>query len=742
MRIVRTLRIAVTTVTERIMNARTQMRFAHADERAWGPTFDPARIGWIDFETRGRVDISAGAYRYATDADAVVLSYAIGMGPVKRIAVPRFPATLDMVDLPTDFLAFHAKVMTGTGIWAAWNASFDRAIWNYAATGFPPLEPHQIIDVMAQAAASGLPPDLSAAAVASHSVTKLQSGRELIRLFCLPDSTGTPASHPAEWSAFLDYADRDIDAMRSVFLGTRQLPLAEWREYWAMEAINDRGVAIDLPMVEAASRLADEDKVRAAAELRAITGDPKMTVDMVKRLTQWLLDRLPEEGRAIITRHDEEIGEDGVIERPAKFALTRRRVERLIAYVKDLNSPELTSVLRLLQIRLYGGSKTPAKFAKMLASHVDGLLFGQYVFNGAAQTGRASSRGVQIHNLARDTLPNEPDAIDAVCNGWTYDGIAASSSDPVSRQLALLIRPAFVPVGDNVFVWSDWSQIEARVLPWLTGDEPGALARLDVFRAVDDDPSVPDLYTRTAAVLSHLAVEQVTKPVRQRGKVAELALGFGGATGALQGMAAGYGLHLSDAEARQTVDDWREANPWCVQFWQALEDAVERAMRLPGLPQRAGRVVYTFARECLGGSLLCELPSGRFLTYRELRWEPVEEEGDDGRKRTSRQLRFSRGHGRVKLWRGMLAENVVQAVAADVLRGTLRRLEGQSCWMPVRLHTHDEVLVEVARDKATDAAKTLRTHMQHGFPWSDGLPLMSEETLGYYYTKHEGSHGL
>jgi len=710
------------------------------DERAWGPTFDPARIGWIDFESRGRVDIAAGAYRYATEADAVVLSYAIGMGPVRRVAVPTFPRTLDMVDLPTELLAFHAKVMTGGGIWAAWNASFDRAIWNYAATGFPEMKPHQIIDVMAQAVASGLPPDLAAAAVATQSTEKLASGRELIRLFCLPDSTGTPQDNPAEWSAFLDYADRDIDAMRSVFLGTRQLALAEWREYWAMEAVNDRGAAIDLPMVEAASRLAAEDKIRANDELRAITGDPKMTVDMVKRLTAWLLDRLPEEGRAVITARAEEVGEDGVIEQPAKFALTRRRVERLIAYVKDVNSPELTSTLRLLLIRLYGGSKTPAKFAKMLASHVDGVLYGQYVFNGAAQTGRASSRGVQVHNLARDVLADEPDAIASLTDGCDYNWLALRRPDPVSRQLSLLIRPAFVPAGDNVFVWSDWSQIEARVLPWLAGDDPGALARLQIFREVDADPTVPDLYTRTAAVLSHLPIELVTKPVRQRGKVAELALGFGGGVGALQSMAAGYGLHLTDAEARITVDDWRAANPWCVKFWVALEDAVERAMRLPGLEQPVGRLKYCFARDYLGGSLLCELPSGRFLTYRALRWEPVAEEGADGRKRTSRQLRFSRGHGRVKLWRGMLCENVVQAVAADVLRGTLRRLE--EAGYRTRLHTHDEVLIECPAAQAAAIAPRLRTVMLAGFNWSEGLPLMSEETLGYYYSKHEGSHGL
>ena len=160
-------------------------------------------------------------------------------------------------------------------------------------------------------------------------------------------------------------------------------------------------------------------------------------------------------------------------------------------------------------------------------------------------------------------------------------------------------------------------------------------------------------------------------------------------------------------------------------------------MRLPGLEQPVGRLKYCFARDYLGGSLLCELPSGRFLTYRELRWEPVEEEGDDGKLRTSRQLRFSRGHGRVKLWRGMLCENVVQAVAADVLRGTLRQLKDEGhC---VRLHTHDEVLLECAPDDATRVASELRHVMQRGFPWSEGLPLMSEETLGYYYSKHPES---
>ena len=730
-------------------------------DRAPGPTFAADDIGWLDFESRSDTDIGAGSYRYATEANAIVMVYAIGNGPVNAVTVTAFDGNINWYELPKEVLYFHARVVVGEAVWAAWNAGFDRAIWNYATPNFPEMKPEHIIDVMAQATASGLPPDLAQASATIGKAIKVGDGKDLIKLFCTPGGLrgvcGTPQSHPEEWLRFWDvYARGDVEAMRDVFRSTRQLTLAEWKEYWAMEAINDRGAAIDLPMVTAASRLAAEDKERANDELRAITGDPKMTVDMVKRLTAWLLDRLPEEGRAIITKRDEEVDEDGVVTRPAKHALTRRQVERLIAYVnaalisrsaegeenRTLNTPQLMAALRLLQIRLYGGSKTPAKFAKMLASHVDGVLYGQYVFNGAAQTGRASSRGVQVHNLARDTVPDERQMIDWLAQGCdyeTFDG-ACGNTDPVSRKLSLLIRPAFVPAGDNVFVWSDWSQIEARVLPWLVGDDPGALARLDVFRAVDNDPAVPDLYTRTAAVLSHLPIEQVTKPVRQRGKVAELALGFGGAVGALQSMAAGYGLHLDDAEARQTVEDWRAANPWCVKFWAALEDAVERAMRLPGLPQRVGRVVYTFARECLGGSLLCELPSGRFLTYRELRWEPVEEEGDDGRLRTSRQLRFSRGHGRVKLWRGMLCENVVQAVAADVLRGTLRRLVDDGYC--VRLHTHDEVLVETNLSEAASTSERLREVMQRGFGWSEGLPLMSEETLGYYYSKHERSHGL
>jgi len=721
-------------------------------ERQPESAFAVADIGWVDFETRSDTDIDAGTYRYATEADAIVMAYAIGDGPVRSLAVRTFGQAISWDMFPTEVRRHNARVIAGEAVWAAWNMGFDRAVWNYATPDFPPLEPHHTIDVMAQAVASGLPPDLATAAQWVGRELKDDAGKDLIALFCTPKGLkgvrGTPQSHPAEWAIFRDqYATADIEAMRSVYKATRRLPLAEWREYWAMEAINERGIGIDRPLVEAAAKLAAIDKVRSAEELSRLTGGEVTTVDQVKRITDWLLLWLPPEGRIILTERKEETDEDGVIVKPAKFALTRKRIERLLAFLGDLGYPDMDDLTRVLQIRQYGGSKTPAKFAKMLAQETDGILRGQYVFNGAPQTGRASSKGVQIHNLARDVLADEPDMIEAVLGGAKYDDILRLGEDtPVARKLSLLIRPSFVPRGDRVFVWSDWSQIEARIVPWLCDHMAGARARVQIFRDVDADPSLPDLYTRTAAELSHVSVEQVTKPMRQRGKVAELALGFCGGIGALQAMGAGYGLHFSDDDAQQVVDRWREANPWAIDYSREIWEAMRWCTRggNAGKGAQAGRVILRFEPHYFGGSLLARLPSGRILTYRGMRWEDVDVlDADDkptGLKKT--EMMFSRGYGRVKLWPGMFVENFTQATAADFLRGTLMRLEDNRDWMPVRLHTHDEILVETTTEMSADAMWCLGFALRQGFDWSIGLPLMSEETIGYCYTKHEGSHGL
>ena len=284
------------------------------------------------------------------------------------------------------------------------------------------------------------------------------------------------------------------------------------------------------------------------------------------------------------------------------------------------------------------------------------------------------------------------------------------------------------------------------MLPWLCDHMSGAKARLDIFRAVDADPSVPDIYTRTAATLSGLPIAEVTKAVRQRGKVAELALGFCGGVGALQAMAAGYGLHFSDHEAKDIVDRWREANPWAQAYSRQIWEGMRLAMspEYTADPDRAvkvGRVWLKYDPRYFGGSLLARLPSGRVLTYRTMRWEDVDVLDEDDKPTGTKKLEmtFARGYGRVKLWPGMFVENFTQATAADFLRGTLVRLQGMGS---VRLHTHDEILLETTVEAAEYDACTLRWFMQQGFGWSAGLPINSEETIAYTYTKSEEGHGL
>jgi DNA polymerase len=713
-------------------------------------TFDTDNICWFDFESRSGEDLQkAGATRYACDDDAaaIILTYAIGHQPTKLIVAPEPGAPLSWHHLPLDFTEFYQRAWYDDGVFAAFNAGFDRAIWNFTLRDAPPLRPDMCIDPSVQATAAGLPPDLAGACKASGSTLKVEDGGAYIKLFCLPDSTATPRSHPAQWRLFCQYAIGDIDAMRSLFLRTRQLPEREWQEYWAAEAINDRGIGVDVKFARKAARLAGTAKTRGGDELREITEGAVNAVGQVKPLIQWLRHQLPGDGdgmKILTKREEEEDEESGTITKPAKYSLTRSRIEKLIPYCTAIGHHR---ALRALQIRLYGGSTTPAKYSKILAQQVDEVIYGQYVFNGAPQTGRFSSRGVQIQNLARSFLPYEHEAIDEILFGIDYDGLARlGDATPVLRKLALLIRPTFVAGDANQFVVSDFAQIEARILPWLVGPQSaGAQRRLQIFRDVDADPKVPDIYTRSAADISGVAVAEISKSLRQRGKVAELALGFGGGVGALANMGANYGLYLPENEAADIVDQWRLANAWCVRFWgrhtedssYGLWGAANRALEAPGTEQKVGRLTYIYMPQILKGTLYCQLPSGRCLAYRGIKYETVDELDDDDKViGQSVQLRFSRGYGRSKIWHGTLCENVVQATAADILRGTLARLEKTD--LPVRLHSHDEILVEVPEDRAESAVAMLRGVMREGFDWTDGLPLMSEETIQPYYSKWEG----
>ena len=718
--------------------------------------FNVDDIGWIDFEVfGGSLDLkAAGAFRYVAEASthAIVLAYAIGNGPV--LTWHADGAILDWDNAPDDLRAAFERGAT----FGAWNAGFDAAVWNYATLGFPFLAPERVIDPMVQAGVSNLPTDLESASRYLGGAGKQKGGRTLIRMFSIEDAN--PREYPAEWERFLAYARQDVEAMRDIYHKTRPLPPEEWKQYWAFEHVNRRGVAIDMPFVCHAAALAAQDGVAIGRRLTELTGGAVTRVTQAKRIATWLHDSLADTAMREILTVGVPADDDGDTEAddPQEFSLTRDRVARVLAMLdaKRANgglSLDETRAHEVATLRLYGAGASPKKFARLEAQQVDGVLRGQYRFAGAGQTGRMTSRGAQIQNLTRDVLGEDGAAesplVEAIAKGCNYAALVAADpvDMPAARKLALIVRPALVAEPGKLLVWSDWSAIEARITPWLAASEGGE-AVLDIFRASDADPTQPDIYANAAANVLHKNDPRgITKTERQIGKVATLALGFGGSVGALKSMALNYRIHLEDAEARCIVDAWRAANSWAPEFWGVhrgeesfgIWGAALSAWELPGQITAAGRLAFVYREDYLGGSLFMALPSGRLLTYPRPRWREVDilDQNDKptGEKRT--ELSFRRAHGRTKLWPGVFCENAVQGTAADLLRETVTRIETNPAlaFMPIRMTTHDEIVCEVDEARAEEAKALLRREMLTRPEWAGGLPLQSEETINFYYTK-------
>jgi hypothetical protein len=596
--------------------------------------FKTAKLDWYDFEVcaPGRDLKGDGAFAYATTANSIVLAFAIGDKPAQTWHADG--AILDWNNAPPEI---HASFKGGKGV-------------------------------------SNLPTDLESASRFLGGTGKQADGKALIKLFSVEGAS--PADHPEKWQQFLAYARQDVEAMRDVYRRTRPLPLEEWKEYWAFERINRRGVEIDLPFVRRAAALAAEDAIASGRRLAELTGGTVTTVNQAKRIATWLHDQLPDTTmREALTVGTPDEDEDGEEEAP-ELSLTRDRVGRVLAMLEakrangGLTNSEVVAH-EVTTIRLYGAGASPKKFARLLAQQVDGVLRGQYRFAGAGQTGRLSSRGAQIHNLARDVLgeggADEARLVDLIADGCTYADLAAAPpvDVPVARKLALLVRPALIAGAGKVFVWSDYNSIEARITPWLPMS-PGGEKVLDIFRANDLDPSRPDIYTLAAVDVLHKAPETITRAERAIGKVVVLALGFGGSVGALLNMALGYRIHLDEAEAHRIVDAWREANPWAREFWGAHRDdesfgiwgAAMSAWESPGLIAPVGRLGFTYREDYLGGTLFMALPSGRLVTYPRPRWREVEVKDKHGNPtgERKRELSFRRAHGRAKLWHGTCCE--------------------------------------------------------------------------------------
>jgi len=712
--------------------------------------FNVDNIGFLDFEVYSPLDLkAAGTYRYVAEVStrAIVLAYAIGNAPA--VTWHADGAILDWANAPDDLRAAVRAHKT----LAAWNASFDVPVWNYATLGFPFLAPERFIDPMVQAGVSNLPTDLEHASRYLGGKGKQKDGKQLIKLFCIEGAA--PSEYPTEWQRFLAYARQDVEAMRDVYGKTRPLPRGEWEQYWAFEHINCRGVMLDLPYVRRAAALAAEDGVASGRRLAELTDKAVARVTLAKKIATWLNDNLADAAMREVLMvgipADDEDNADAEAEQ--ELSVARDRIARVLAMLdaKHANgglSLVETKAREVAAIRLYGAGAAPKKFARLDAQQVDGVLRGQYRFAGAGQTGRMTSRGAQIQNLTRDVLGEDGAAesplVEAIRRGCDYATLAAASPAdmPAARKLALIVRPALIAEPGKLFVWSDLNAIEARITPWLPASE-AAETVLDIFRANDADPTRPDIYTTNIANILHKDARAIVKAERAIGKVATLALGFGGSVGALLSMALAYRIHLDAAEARHIVDAWRKANPWAQEFWAALWDAAMRAWELPGLITTAGRLAFIYRDDYLGGTLFMALPSGRLLTYPRPRWREVEVLGKDGRPTGERrtELSFRRAHGRAKLWHGTLCENAVQATAADLLRAVVTRIETNPAlaFMPIRMTTHDEIVCEVDAARAEEAKAIVRREMLTLPSWAEGLPLQSEEQVCSRYSKSKAT---
>lgn len=417
---------------------------------------NPADFCFFDTETRSLEDLSdprwgditkTSALRYAKSSKVIMFQYAIGNAEPAAWCLDDFSKALRWADAPRELLEFMARALRGEAWFVAWNSAFDRHVCNHGMIRPAKrliLPVRVVLDAMAQGAAANLPGKLDLAHKAVGGVGKLPDGKHLIDIFCVAGG-GTPQSHPAEWETFIDYGLQDIEALRDVFLRTRPLWTWEWEQFWTSEVINDRGLPIDRHYVERAAVLASEYVASVDERVQLYTGyrrtegqrlneatgrmNKHVEVEGIRgvnhhvALARWVFNQLERdhpEATAIMTRTYKEDEQEELV--TDKIALDRKRVELLIPYLERVDKERgLTddeyAVLQLLEVREYGASATPKKFAKMLPMLTDEeRLPGQYVFNGAQQTGRFSSRGVQVHNLTRKALKDEEEAIEAICS--------------------------------------------------------------------------------------------------------------------------------------------------------------------------------------------------------------------------------------------------------------------------------------------------------------------------------------
>ena len=678
---------------------------------------------FLDFETRSRSPLKVvGADVYAEDASTEVILCGWALDD-EEVTVweplsESIPGRLLSAVKDKDVMVY------------AWNARFERLV--QGAMSLPmerlgamsiPLERWYCIAV--QARSCNLPGGLADASFVMSATGGTQeklSGTALIRRFSKVNGRGefnTPADYPEEWAKFKEYCAMDVEAARDIYKATRELADWELAEYHASEQVNDTGLLIDTVFCAGAEELIDVAERDAIARLNTLTKG-EVTKVRGEGFKAWVYDRLSQVAprAARVMEQDDKLTLDKFVR---GLLLAREDVSGVVREALELNES-----IQHAAVKKYGAMKHRA-------SPIDSRARGAYMHYGA-HTGRFSARGIQLHNLPRESYDEQnTEMVIEACRRADNAALSELSTGSPLDTLKGLVRRT-IHSGDRQFICADWSQIEGRVAPWLAQGLGGAfdLACLDKLAAYTDPGR--DVYCETASAILGRSVGRDNNERQSHGKVPELALTYGGNVGALESMARAYNVQVDNPEL--IINNWRQVNAWAGAWHKAVKAAAVQAIRAPGAMVPVGRVAYQFVPGYIGGTLLCHLPSGRLLHY------PFAEltQGKFGVEiealwSRSRPKRGATGWPKIRLWHGILCENITQAVAACLLRVMIRGLVENG--VRVVGHTHDEILTEVNNDPDTIALmeRYLNDTLCQSASWWQGLPLAVETWTGTHYRK-------
>lgn len=653
------------------------------------------KILHIDLETYSETDLTrCGVYKYVEDPtfEIMLIAYAWNDEPVQIIDLAQGE------EIPADIIA---ALCDPEILKMAHNANFERTCLAQALGVAMPPEQWECTAV--RAATLGLPRSLESVGEIlglSEDERKMKAGKSLINYFSKPcpptlrnggRTRNLPHHDPDRWALYKQYCMQDVETERHVYEALKKYPETPTpeKELWYLDQkIIDKGALVDMQLVDNILEYYQshtEALIERAQEITGL-GNPKS----VSQVKGWL----EEQGLEV-------------------ESLNKDSVKELLDTTKN------DDVIEMLEIRQELGKTSVSKYEAMKrAACNDNRIRGMLLFYGANKTGRWSGRIVQLQNLPKNTLEGEDLALArSIILEKDFELLEMLYDSPMDL-FSQLIRTALIPKEGHVFIVADYSAIEARVLSWLANEK----WRMEVFATHGK------IYEASAAQMFKIPIESIDKgsPERAKGKVAELALGYQGATGALKAMGAEE-MGLTDREISSLVTTWRNTNPAIVDFWRTSEKAAREAVMNPGLVTRGPRGIEY---EMILDTLFIKLPSGRRLAYKNARIKRIGTRTSlvhDEQNQNSNKWEESQTYG------GKIVENITQAVARDCLAAAMMKLD-KAGYTPT-FHVHDEVVIEVPKEKAQEALKEITQLMAIDLDWTKGLILKAEAFTTEYYMK-------